>query len=113
MALATGYLAPVAATCSVSGIMNKSATVQTAISANTGLTFATSNHESLAHPTTLAALSADLSLEGTGVSIDANGLGAFRVGGVLTIPQAITGNNYGGYKTNGVNAATVTVTDQI
>ena len=113
VALATGYLAPVAATCSVSGIMNKAATVQTAISANTSLTFAPSTHESLADPTALAALSAELTLAGTGVAIDGNGSGAFRVTGVLTIPAAITGNNYGGYKTSVGNAATVTVTDQI
>ena len=113
VALATGYVAPTAATCSVSGIMNKSATVRTAISANTSLTFAPSTHESLADPTALAALSAELTLAGTGVAIDGNGSGAFRVTGVLTIPAAIIGGNYGGYKTNGVNAATVTVTDQI
>jgi hypothetical protein len=113
VALASGFVAPTAATCSVSGIMNKSATVQTSIASNTGLTFATSNHESLAHPTALADLRANLSLEGTGVVIDASGVGAFRVGGVLTIPNVIDASHYGGYKTNGVNAALVTVTDQI
>lgn len=113
VALASGFLAPSAATCSVSGLMNQLTSVTTAISANNNLGFTSSSHEGLDIPITLASLSANLSLAGTGVYIDANGLGAFRVNGVLTIPSVINGNHYGGYKTNGVNAATVTVMDQI
>lgn len=113
VSLASGYVAPTAATCSVSGIMNQLTTVQTSIASNTGLGFTSSNHESLDTPITLAALSANLTLAGTGVYIDGNGDGTFRVTGVLTIPTAINANHYGGYKTNGINAARVTVTDAI
>ena len=113
VALASGYVAPTAATCAVSGIMTQLSTVQTAISSNTGLGFTTSTQEGLDAPVTLAALSANLALGGTGVYIDTNGEGAFRVTGVLTIPTVINANHYGGYKTTGVNAARVTVTDAI
>ena len=113
VALASGFVAPTAATCSVSGLMTQLATVQTAIANNNNLGFTSSNHEALDTPITLAALSANLTLAGTGVYVDTNGLGAFRVTGVLTIPNVINGNHYGGYKTNGVNAATVSVMDQI
>jgi hypothetical protein len=113
VSLASGYVAPTAATCSVSGIMNQLTTVQTSIANNNYLGFTYSTHEGLDAPTTLAPMTADLSLAGAGVYIDTNGLGSFRVNGVLTIPQSINGNHYGGYKTNGINAARVTVMDQI
>ncbi len=113
VSLASGFVAPTAATCSVSGIMNQLATVQTSIASNTGLGFTSSNHEGLDTPISLASLSANLALGGTGVYIDTNGEGTFRVTGVLTIPTVINANHYGGYKTTGINAARVTVTDQI
>lgn len=117
VALASGYQVPAAATCSVAGSNNPAQTIQTAISNNTALSFGASNHNNLNNPAQVASLAADLTLGGTGVAISGTGDGTFRVTGVLTIPQAITVNNYGGYKTQtgGVggagNAATVTVTD--
>ncbi|WP_353209293.1 hypothetical protein [Sphingorhabdus sp.] len=111
VAVAGGYIAPTAATCVVSGATNISTTLPTAISNNIGLSFGSSTHESLRAPPTLATLSANLSLAGTGVVVDSLGAGAFRVVGVLTIPQAINAVNYGGYRTS--NAATVSVTDAL
>jgi hypothetical protein len=116
VSLSSEYLAPKAATCSVSGASVHTATIQTAIASNTGLTFGASTHESLATPGALAALSATLTLAGTGVVVDANGAGSFRITGTLSIPAAISASNYGGYKTQtgtGANAATVTLTDAI
>ena len=114
VALDSNYSVPDAATCSVLGSRPVSSTVPTAITGNTNLSFIASNHESLATPSALAALSANLTLAGTGVLVDASGNGAFRVVGVLTIPQTIVAANYGGYQTGtGTTAggATVTFTD--
>ena len=111
VAVAGGYIVPTAATCVVSGATNISTTLPTAISNNIGLSFGSSTHESLRVPPTLATLSANLSLAGTGVAVDATGAGAFRVVGELTIPQAILAANYGGYRTS--TAATVSVTDAL
>ncbi len=109
--LASGYIAPTAATCTVSGATNVSSTLPTAITNNVGLAFTSSTHESLRVPTTLSLLSATLDLAGTGVVIDSAGAGSFRVVGVMTIPQQIISANYGGYRTEA--SATVSVTDQI
>lgn len=119
VALASGYNVPNAATCTVNGSNNASQTIQSAISNNTGLKFGSSNHNNLNNPSQLATLTADLTLGGTGVVIGSTGAGTFRVTGVLTIPQTITADNYGGYSTRSANmpddsvgnAATVTVTD--
>lgn len=121
VALASGYNVPNAATCTVNGSNNASQTIRSAISSNTGLIFGSSNHNNLNNPSQVAALSADLTLGGTGVVIGSTGSGTFRVTGVLTIPQAITADNYGGYSTRSANmpdesvgnAATVTVTDAL
>lgn len=121
VAVASGYQVPNAATCTVNGSNNPSSTIRTAISNNTGLKFGTSAHNNLNNPASAAALSADLSLGGTGVAIGQTGSGTFRVTGVLTIPQNIIVDNYGGYSTRTAqmpdesigNAATVTVTDAI
>jgi hypothetical protein len=48
------------------------------------------------------------------VAVDAQGDGAFRVVGVLTIPETIVLANYGGYQTGTgttVGGATVSFTD--
>lgn len=119
VALASGYNVPNAATCTVNGSNNASQTIQSAISSNTGLKFGSSNHNNLNNPSQVAALTADLTLGGTGVVIGSTGAGTFRVTGVLTIPQTIAADNYGGYSTRSANmpdesvgnAATVTVTD--
>jgi len=108
---ASGYNAPEAGTCRVTGATTISTTLPTSISNNVGLAFTSSNHESLRTPNVLAALSATLSLGGVGVVIDATGAGSFRVIGDLTIPQAIIANNYGGYITS--TSATVSVTDAV
>lgn len=119
VSFASGYQVPDAALCTVAGATKHSATIQTAISDNTGLTFGASNHNNLNNPVQVASLSANLSLGGIGVAIDSNGAGTFRVVGVLSIPATITVNNYGGYKTQtggaggAGNAASVTVTDVI
>jgi len=108
---ASGYIAATAATCTVTGATNVSATLPTAITNNVGLAFTSSTHETLTAPTTLSALTATLTLGGTGVVIDSTGSGSFRVVGVLTIPQAIVSANYGGYRTS--TSATVSVTDSV
>jgi hypothetical protein len=114
VALASGYQVPDAARCTVSGSTNPDQTIQTSIRDNTGLAFGVSNHDNLNAPTNPAALSADLSLAATGVAIDGNGTGVFRVAGVLTLPQTIVAANYGGYSTTTAeNSAIVTVTDAI
>jgi hypothetical protein len=114
VSLNTDYDLPEAGICRVVGATTVSKTITTAITNNTNLGFIASNHESLATPSALAALSADLALAGTGVVIDTAGAGAFRVTGVLTIPATIVVGNYGGYQTGtGTTAggATVSVTD--
>lgn len=108
--VASGYIAPTAATCTVTGATAVSSTLPTAITNNVGLAFTSSTHESLSAPGTLSALNATLTLGGTGVVVDSAGTGSFRVVGVLTIPQAIVAANYGGYRT--ATPATVSVTDQ-
>ena len=115
VAQASGYLAPDAAVCTVSGSNNPSSTIQTAITNNTALQFGASQHNNLSNPNSVAALSADLALGGGGVAVDTNGSGTFRVVGVLTIPETIDAVNYGGYASanasGGADSATVTVTD--
>jgi hypothetical protein len=114
VALASGYNVPNAATCTVNGSNNATETIQTSISGNTGLEFGGSNHNNLNFPQQVATLSADLALAGPGVLINSTGSGSFRVAGVLTIPEAITAQNYGGYRTSTAeNSATVSVTDAI
>ncbi len=112
VAAASGYEVPNAATCTVSGSNNATDTIQTAIADNTGLNFGISNHNNLTAPVATAALTADLALGGTGVLINSTGSGTFRVVGVLSIPETIVQDNYGGYATSTAeNSATVTVTD--
>ena len=114
VALDSGYLPPSAATCTVLGARPVSSTLPTAISGNTGLSFIASNHETLPTPSSLAALTANLALAGSGVAVDALGGGAFRVVGVLTIPEPIVAANYGGYQTGTgttVGGATVSFID--
>lgn len=114
VSLDSRYLPPSAATCTVLGSRPINSTLPTAITGNTNLSFIASNHESLPTPTTLAPLTADLALAGTGVAVDALGGGAFRVTGVLTIPEVIAAANYGGYQTGTgttVGGATVSFTD--
>ena len=112
VALASGYEAPAAATCTVTGSNNASKTIQTAIADNTGLIFGSSTHNNLTRPVATAALTANLALAGAGVVINSAGSGTFRVVGVLSIPETIVQDNYGGYATSTAeNAATVTVTD--
>jgi hypothetical protein len=114
VALASGYQAPDAARCTVSGSTNPEQTIQTSIRDNIGLAFGASTHDNLTNPGTPATLSADLSLASTGVAINSNGTGVFRVAGVLTLPQTIAAVNYGGYSTTTAeNAAIVTVTDAL
>jgi len=121
VALASGYNVPNAATCTVNGSNNASQTIRSAISNNTGLLFGSSNHNNLNNPSQVAPLTANLTLGGTGVVIGSTGSGTFRVTGVLTIPQNIAADNYGGYSTRSANmpdesvgnAATVTVTDAL
>lgn len=121
VAIASGYNVPNAATCTVNGSNNPSQTIQTSIANNTGLIFGTSNHNNLSNPQQTASLSADLTLGGAGVQIGSTGSGTFRVTGVLTIPQTIVAENYGGYSTSSANmpdesvgnSATVTVTDAL
>lgn len=107
---ATKYLPPSAGVCTVIGAMNINKSDDVRIAANTGMQFTSSNHESLATPGTLAALSADLTTE-TSVAIDAFGAGSFLVTGVLTIPAKIEVANYGGYETG--NPAEIFVDDII
>lgn len=107
--LAAGYTAPVAATCTVSGSNNLSKTIQTSIAGATNLPFGPSAHNNLSTPATLATMTANLSLGGTGVVINGTGTGTFRVVGVLTVPQTIVTGNYGGYAT--LDAAQVLATD--
>jgi hypothetical protein len=111
VAVASGYNASLAATCAVTGATTVSATLPTTITNNVGLAFISSNHENLATPSVLSAMVATLTLGGTGVVIDSAGSGSFRVVGVLTVPQAVTTTNYGGYKTS--TSATVSMTDQV
>ena len=114
VALDTGYLLPSAATCNVYGSRPVGTTLTTAITGNTTLRFIASNHESLPTPSVMADLTANLALAAPGVAVDANGNGAFRVVGVLTIPQPIVAGNYGGYQTGTgttVGGATVSFTD--
>lgn len=117
VALASGYQAPDAARCTVSGATKLNQTIQTSIRDNTNLLFGASTHDNLMNPGTPASLLANLSLATTGVAIDNNGTGVFRVAGVLTLPQTIAQANYGGYSTQGApegpTAATVTVTDAL
>lgn len=114
VAAASGFEVPAAAICTVNGSNNVSSTIQSAISQNTGLNFGASNHNNLNNPAQVAALTADLSLAGAGVTINSVGAGTFRVTGVLTIPEVITAENYGGYSTvTAENSATVTVTDAL
>lgn len=114
VSLASGYNPPEAGTCIVTGAVAVSTTLPTAISNNLNLSFIASNHEGLGTPGTLALLTADLRLFSGGagtnpVAIDANGSGSFRVVGILTIPEEIKAENYGGYETG--TGATVSVTD--
>lgn len=110
----TSYLPPKAATCLVVGSRPVSTNLPTAISSNANLGFIASNHENLPTPSVLAELVANLALGGTGVAVDANGAGSFRVTGFLTIPEVIVQGNYGGYQTGTGTApsgATVSFTD--
>lgn len=114
VAKASGYDEPTASVCTVNGANTTSATIKTAITDNTNLTFGGSTHNNLKSPSATAALSANLALAGEGVLINSTGAGTFRVVGTLTLPEAISADNYGGYATDtadGANAATVTVTD--
>lgn len=110
VALATTYPAPTAGACSVVGAMNLNNSDQVSISGHQGMTFTSSNHNSLNRPSNLAALRADLTTVNS-VAISALGTGNFTVVGVLTIPSVIVAQNYGGYTTT--EPATVTVFDII
>lgn len=111
VALASGYSAPSAGTCRISGATTVSSTIRTAISGNTSLTMGGVAILSLNAPATAAALVANVGLGGTGAVIDASGSGSFRIEGTLTIPETVVAANFGGYQTNA--AATVSVTDAI
>lgn len=120
VAAASGYNVPNAAVCTVNGSNNPSQTIITAIANNAALTFGASNHNNLNNPSqVVSGMSADLALGGAGVAINTSGAGTFRVVGVLSIPETIAANNYGGYRTSTGgsggegNAATVTVTDTL
>lgn len=64
----------------------------------------------LSFPVTAAALGFTLSFPQL-TAVDANGEGSFKIAGVLTIPETIVPNNYGGYKQDGT--ITVTINDEV
>lgn len=102
-------------TCTLSGsLANEETSAAITITGNTNMAFtganaAASGYVGLAAPTTAAALTATLSVP-PNVTIS-GGAASFHVGGVLTIPQAIVADNYGGYKTSA--AADITVDDGV
>lgn len=72
---------------------------------------ATSNeYAALDAATTAAALGFELSFPTT-TAVDSNGAGSFKIAGVLTIPETIVADNYGGYKQDGT--ITVTIDDGV
>jgi hypothetical protein len=108
IALGSGASAvPAAGVCSLTGSNNAGASdAKLVLSNNTGLSFAGAAVLDRLKPTTDAALSADLSVSTATTSVDANGEASWYIVGVLTIPNSLVTDNYGGYQT--ASAATAT-----
>ena len=100
--------------CTLSGSTAANATVVAITKANStdmalsGAADGVSGYAGLDAPTTAASLVATLDVPTT-ATMNSEGEATFHIGGVLTIPQNIIANNYGGYKTT--TAATITADD--
>lgn len=110
VSLAPGYQPPAAGTCILVGSLTKSGGLGTSLTGTSMPINVSSNHESLPLPSIMADMTANLTLGGPGMFTDANGDGSFRITGVLTIPEIIVAENFGGYKT-GDNAIAVSVSE--
>lgn len=105
--LAAGYNPPSVAACSLVGSLSREASVNTVVTTSPILLNVASNHESLATPQSMADLRASL-ITNASVTTDGNGDATIIVRGVLTIPETIVIDNFGGYKTKD-KAAILTV----
>jgi len=101
--------------CTLSGSTAADATAATiTIASNTDMAFtaanaATTGYVGLDAATAAASMTASLNVPNT--TTITSGSSTFYVGGVLTIPQAIIADNYGGYKTS--SSATITANDLV
>jgi hypothetical protein len=107
---------PSAGVCTVTGSQNPGQRIQVSISGNSNLALGAANRVRLPAPAQAAqGTFVRLDLVEETVLIDANGVGTFRVTGVLSIPRKITNENFGGYSTIAIsneNSALITVIDQ-
>lgn len=125
VALSSAEIAqPAAGSCAFTG--SAVATGETAMGVSMAATEATTGAGTLTAGTLIAAAnnvyadingaSAGAALEftlnfPTTTAVDSNGAGSFKIAGVLTIPETIVADNYGGYKQNGT--ITVTIDDGV